>query len=161
MNIIKSILLVLLLFSLSPTNAQTAVSIKIHQLDSLIKSSKKPLVVNFWATFCEPCIKELPYFESILLNEYKGKVDFVLVSLDLPSYYPEKVDNFIAKRKIRATTYWLNETDANLFCPVIDKNWSGSIPATLFVNNASGYKSFIEAQISKEDLRKKVEKLIK
>jgi len=55
---------------------------------------------------------------------------------------------------------WLDETNADYFCPKIDAKWSGAIPATLFINNKSGYRKFMESQISHDDLKKEIRKLI-
>jgi thiol-disulfide isomerase/thioredoxin len=108
-------------------------------------------VVNFWATFCKPCNEELPDFIR-LADKYKSKkVKLLLVSLDLPSYVPVRLPEFIKKNKYKTNHVWLNETDADRFCPMIDKKWSGAIPATIIVNNKTGYRKFFEDQVSAED----------
>lgn len=104
-------------------------------------------VVNFWATFCKPCVGEIPYFIRIC-NKYKDqKVKLLLVSLDLPDYYPAKIRAFVKKNKYHTNIAWLNETDADIFCPMIDKKWSGSIPATLILNYRNGFRKFVEDDI--------------
>jgi thiol-disulfide isomerase/thioredoxin len=108
-------------------------------------------VVNFWATFCKPCNEEIPDFIR-LTNKYKTqKVKLLLVSLDLPSYVPVRLPEFIKKNKYKTNHVWLNETDADRFCPMIDEKWSGAIPATLIVNNKTGYRKFFDDQISAAD----------
>ncbi|MBO9660392.1 MAG: TlpA family protein disulfide reductase, partial [Chitinophagaceae bacterium] len=82
-------------------NAQNAKAIKITELEKMIVESKTPMIVNFWATYCMPCIAEMPAFEK-LAAKYKDKgVKLVFVSLDMQDDYPAKVDSFIAKRKIQ------------------------------------------------------------
>ena len=143
------------LFSFS----QEIKKLSIADLESYINNSNKPLVINFWATFCIPCIKEIPYFQSIIKDDYSGKVDLMLVSLDLPSAYPHDIISFAKKRKFYAPIVWLNETNADLFCPRIDSSWSGAIPASLFVNGKSGYRRFYEKDISPEQLKKELKQL--
>jgi thiol-disulfide isomerase/thioredoxin len=108
-------------------------------------------VVNFWATFCKPCIAEIPDFIR-LVEKYKNKkVKLLLVSLDLPAYYPARIAAFAKKNNYKTTIAWLNETDADRFCPMIDEKWSGAIPATIIVNNKTGYRNFFDDQISAAD----------
>ena len=105
-------------------------------------------VVNFWATFCKPCIEEIPGFIKIV-KKYEGqKVKLLLVSLDMPSFYPAKLASFIKKYKYNTNHVWLNETDADRFCPMIDEKWSGAIPSTIIVNGKTGYRKFVEDQMS-------------
>jgi thiol-disulfide isomerase/thioredoxin len=128
------------------------------KMDDVVRSfsakNDTTYVVNFWATFCKPCIEEIPAFISIT-NRYKSKkVKLLLVSLDLPSYVAVRLPAFIKKNNFKTNHVWLNETDADIFCPKIDAKWSGAIPATIIVNNKTGYKKFAEDQISPEDLEK-------
>jgi hypothetical protein len=67
----------------------------------------------------------------------------------------------IAKRfRITAPIVFLDETNADIFCPIVDPKWSGAIPASLFVNNATGYRRFYEDQIQKAELEKEMIQLI-
>ena len=108
-------------------------------------------VVNFWATFCKPCNEEIPDFIRIVKKYEKQKIKLLLVSLDLPSYYAVKLPAFIKKYKYNTNHVWLNETNADHFCPAIDEKWSGAIPSTIIVNNKTGYRKFIEDQVSAAD----------
>ena len=90
-------------------------------------------------------------------KKYEAKgVTLVLVSLDLPEAYP-KIKGFAEKRKFTAPIVFLDESNADEFCPVVDESWSGAIPASLFINSKTGYRSFFEEQLTK----KKVETEIK
>ncbi|MBL7693351.1 MAG: hypothetical protein JNK91_00825, partial [Ferruginibacter sp.] len=80
--------------------------------------------------------------------------------LDLPSYYPAKIAAFAKKNKYTAKIVWLNETNADHFCPMIDKSWSGAIPATIVVNNKKGYRKFMEAEMSKADFETIIQEAI-
>lgn len=119
-------------------------------------TSSKVLVINFWATFCKPCVAEIPSFISIT-DRYKGDgVALLLVSLDLPSFYPAKIASFAKKRGYKANIVWLNETNADYFCPKIDSSWSGSIPATLILNTKTGYRKFFEEEMEAADFEKEL-----
>ena len=141
-------------------NAQEVRSIKITELEKTIKESKTPLIVNFWATFCVPCLEEIPYFQE-LAQQYKSKnVSLVFVSLDLKSAYPAKVNETAKKLKLDYPVVWLNETNADYFCPKVDTSWTGGMPSSLFVNNATGYHKFFEQQLSKAQLTKEIEAMV-
>ena len=133
---------------------------KLADLEKIIKTSDKPVILNFWATWCKPCIEELPYFQELAGKYEKAGVQLVLVSLDMKEAYPIGIKNFAVKRKINSPIVFLDETNADLFCPAVDPKWSGAIPATLFINNKSGYRAFFEDQLSKEQLEKEILKLI-
>jgi hypothetical protein len=83
-------------------------------------------------------------------------VQLLLVSLDFKEDYEKVISIFAAKRKITFPILWLNETNADYFCPKVDSAWSGAIPATLFINNRSGFRIFFEEQLSKEKLKKQI-----
>ena len=115
-------------------------------------------VINFWATFCKPCVAEIPGFIKIA-NKYKNeKVKLLLVSLDLPSFYPKRIASFAAKNNFTTNIAWLDETDADYFCPMIDKAWSGVIPATIMVNTKTGYKKFFEAELNGAEFERELKK---
>jgi thiol-disulfide isomerase/thioredoxin len=112
------------------------------------KATDSVYVVNFWGTFCKPCVAELPFIQSITQKYAAQKVQLLLVSLDLKAYYPAKIKQFAKERQIKAPLVWLNETDADYFCNVIDTKWSGSIPATIFINSRTGYHRFYEIEFT-------------
>ncbi|MBA2499085.1 MAG: TlpA family protein disulfide reductase [Chitinophagaceae bacterium] len=141
-------------------NAQKIPAYKINDLEALIDKSEKPMIVNFWATFCIPCIEEIPYFIKKTKEYEKHDVSLLLVSLDMEDYYPAKIKSFALKQNFAAPLAWLNETDADLFCPRIDKEWSGAIPATLFVNNKTGYRKFFEDQLTEEELDAEIKAML-
>ena len=101
---------------------------------SIIKEDDNVYVINFWATWCGPCIKELPYFQQ-LHNENKN-VKVILVSLDSKKDIETKLKPFILKRKITAQTVSLNDKDYNSWLNRIDKDWSGAIPATFIFSGS-------------------------
>jgi thiol-disulfide isomerase/thioredoxin len=137
------IALLLLCYSFFAT-AQKVQSVKMKDLAAYAATSDSVLVINFWATFCKPCVEEIPYLIKVCQKYSAQKVKLLLVSLDAPADYPAKIRAFVQKNKFNGTNFWLSETDADYFCPQIDEKWSGSIPATLIVNKANNYRSFFE-----------------
>src|SRR5690606_24183538 len=134
---------------------------KMSDLLAYMEKSTQPLIINFWATFCVPCVEEIPYFQEITSSYKSDSVILLLISLDLPSFYPEKIAGFAKKHNITAEIIWLNETNADYFCPLIDPRWSGAIPATLFFHGKSGYRKFYEEEISRSKFEAEVKELIK
>ena len=113
-------------------------------------SSNDTYVINFWATWCSPCVKELPYFESIN-KEYADKnVKVILVSLDFPSQIESKLKPYIKKNKIKSNVILLDDSKMNKWVPRVSEKWDGGIPATLIVNS-SNY-NFYPNPFEKEEL---------
>ncbi len=149
------LLLVTLTTFVFVANSQSIAKWKIEDVvKSYSVNNDTVYVVNFWATFCKPCIAEIPDFIRIVEKYRTQKVKLLLVSLDLPGFYPARIAAFAKKNKYNTHIVWLNETDADRFCPMIDAKWSGAIPSTIIVNNKTGYKKFTEDQISAEDFER-------
>ncbi len=160
MKLLRNLILFLLFTGKSFSQAQSIPSWKITDVEQLMKRSDSVLVISFWATFCKPCVEEIPYLQSIS-NKYKDKrVKLLLVSLDLAAFYPNRIEAFAKKNNFNSPIVWLNETNADYFCPKIDKNWSGAIPATLIINNRTGYKKFVEEQMKPEVFEMELKKSI-
>lgn len=136
---------------------------QIVKAEELVKrftnKSDTTYVINFWATWCAPCVKELPYFEKLNLNYKDKKVKVILVSLDFLADYDSKFTRFIDRKKILSEVMLLNETKPNEFIDKINPKWNGSIPATMIVNNAMKYNAFFEQEITYEFLEGKVKAL--
>ncbi len=133
---------------------------KISDVAAYIKNSDKPIVVNFWATYCKPCIGEIPHFQKLVRQYEKDSVQLLLVSLDMPEMYPGQIKTFADKLNITAPVVFLDETNADIFCPVIDEKWSGAIPASLFVNNKTGYRKFFEKEMPEQQFENELKSLV-
>ena len=91
-------------------------------------------VVNFWATWCLPCVEELPYFEALQTKYKNQKVKVILVSLDMSKQIESRLIPFLIKKKIQSQVLVLNDVDANAWIEQVDQSWSGAIPATAIYN---------------------------
>lgn len=112
----------------------------------LHKDDETTYVINFWATWCLPCLKELPHFEQ--LNEkYKDQnVKVILVSLDLPKKVESNLIPYIKKKNLKSEVIHLNDPDANAWIEKVDKNWTGSLPTTIIYNKKG--RMFVEDSYS-------------
>ncbi|MFC2116942.1 TlpA disulfide reductase family protein [Bacteroidota bacterium] len=116
-------------------------------------------LVNFWASWCTPCVNELPAFERIGEEFNEEKIKVLLVSLDFPAQIESKLIPFIEKKKIRSEVLVLNDPDANKWIDRVDPAWSGSIPATLIYNSNS--RVFHEGAYTYEQLKQIVKQKLK
>ncbi len=133
--------------------AQEIPALAIGQLQDSIVSAKGVTIFNFWSTWCKPCIDEIPHFIEVARQFELQNVKLQLVSLDTRKlYHSGELKKWLLKKKWKANVWWLNETNADLYCPAVDSSWSGVIPATLIVNNQSGYRRFIEESLTEKEL---------
>jgi thiol-disulfide isomerase/thioredoxin len=156
--------LVALLFSLflaSPGFAQNVQVIKFPQLqERLARATDTTYVVNFWATWCAPCVKELPNFDQLTATYATRKVKVLLVSLDYASQLTKKVQPFVKQRQLKSEVVLLNESDPNSWLDKVDAKWSGALPFTLIFNNKTGQRSTFEQELSAAELTAAVQKFI-
>lgn len=156
---IRKLVLFVLLVSLPSFDgfSQSADVIKAKQLYDLIDSCELDFCVyNFWATWCAPCIRELPEFDKLSRENKNVKVR--LISLDEVEELNGSVKLFIQKRKILSEVMLLDETDFNEIIPNISDQWSGAIPATLIVDR-DGQKYFFEKEFKAGELQKTIKNL--
>ncbi len=116
-------------------------------------------VLNFWATWCKPCVAELPDFEKINEGLNKKGVQVILANLDFHSKVEATVPPFLIKQNINSQVVHLTDQDANDYINKVDTKWSGSIPATAIY--FKGEKVwFFEGQTDHETLRSIIIKYI-
>lgn len=146
-------LLVLLLAGLG-AHAQTEDLVTLDRLQQILQAEKDRVqVINFWATWCAPCIKELPLLEKMTKDQPEIRVRLVSMDMDLDPN-PDKVRKFAARKKIQSQVLILNERNPDQWIEKIDKGWSGALPATLVVNNKNGKRKFVEKELHEGDLEK-------
>ena len=118
----------------------------------------KTYVSNFWATWCAPCVKELPHFEEVN-REFKDKnTEVILVSLDFPSQIESKLKPYLRKNKVKSKVILLDDSKMNTWVPKVSEQWDGGIPATLIVN--SSIYNFYPKPFKKEELFTEINKAI-
>jgi len=140
--------------------AQQAEIVKLKQLqDHINRQTDNIKIINFWATWCAPCIKEMPLFEKI--GAERKDVEVTLVSLDLDlNPKPETVYRFIDRKKIQSKVLILDEKDPNVWINQIEKGWSGAIPATIIINGKTGQRKFVEKELHEGDLEKLIAEIL-
>jgi thiol-disulfide isomerase/thioredoxin len=148
-----------LLFSFSITSQNIAV-IKITDLETRIhNSSDTTYIVNFWATWCAPCVKELPDFDSINRNYKDKKVKVLLVTMDFKDELQAKVLPFLSAKKLTSEVLLLDEVNGNYFIPKVSDAWTGALPATLIINNKKKINHFFEKKLTYAFLKNEIESI--
>jgi thiol-disulfide isomerase/thioredoxin len=146
-----------LLFSgaISIASGQKIEYIKVPELEKLLNNNDNKLyVINFWATWCAPCVAELPAFEKVSRDYDKARVRFIFISLDFPSQIEKQLIPFLKKNNIDSDVSVMMETDANLWIDKVDPSWQGNIPSTLILNNTKKIRYFHPEAIDEQGLRK-------
>ena len=155
----KSIVIIVSFLLLMITvHSQIVPVIKIDGLEKRItNNSDTTYIVNFWATWCAPCVKELPDFDSITATYKDQKIKVLLVSMDFKEDLKTKLIPFIRDKRIKSEVLLLDEINGNYFIPKISDEWSGALPATLIVNHLTNTKHFFEKKVNYIFLRNEIE----
>ena len=107
-------------------------------------------VLNFWATWCGPCRKELPEFQKIHEDYSNKKIKVLLVSLDFLTAVSTSLPDYLINNHITAPVVVLNEPDANSWIDRVDPSWSGSLPATLIYRK--NQRLFFDKELTYQDI---------
>jgi thiol-disulfide isomerase/thioredoxin len=150
----KSLVILTLFLSLaSYAGAQKPEIIKLPELQRIFNSNNDTTyVLNFWATWCIPCMKEFPAFQKFAKTHSNEKVRVVLVSLDFKKEYESVLLPFLKKHPITGTVYLLDEPDYNSWINKINPDWEGEIPVTFIFNNARKQRAFYPRDFTTESL---------
>ncbi len=105
-------------------------------LNNVVGDESKIYVVNFWATWCAPCVKELSYFDELSVEISDNHAEVVLVSVDFKKDHDRRLLPLIVMKEIKSRVVHLTDPDANSWIDKIDPSWDGSIPATLFLKGS-------------------------
>ena len=126
-------------------NAQDEVPlVKLDALEERIaKGGDTTFVINLWATWCIPCVAELPHFEQLQQTHRDSALEVILLSLDAPRKQ-EAVANFRKEKGLRNEVFILNERNQQQYIERVSSEWSGVIPATLFINPAKDIRILLE-----------------
>ncbi len=151
----NTLFLLAFVFFFGSVNAQVVSKLTINQLENRVKNGGDTIyVVNFWATWCAPCIAELPHFERLQLEHKDQPLKVILVSLDLKSKLEKVVIPFVRRNKLQNEVFLLNETNEQEYIDRISKEWSGALPATLIYNTRNNLRKFYEREFSYPELEK-------
>ncbi len=127
--------------------------IKFRDLEALMQKSDSIYVINFWASWCKPCVAEMPVFETLAREFNPQKVSVIFVSLDFKQNL-EAVKKFVTKQQIDSKTYLIDEPDYDAWIDKISPQWSGAIPATLIFKGDQ--REFYEQSFDYQTLRDKI-----
>ncbi len=155
MRNIYLVILCCFLFSCSNREVSTATIVERDYLTDLLKNppEDRVQVVNFWATWCAPCVEELPAFVAI---DDRNDVEVILISLDDASNLETLVNPFLMEHKITPTVKLLDDPYAAEWIPMVDAHWDGAIPATLIQKGTQKMffnQTFTSAQLEEEVLK--------
>jgi len=116
-------------------------------------------IVNFWATWCAPCVKEMPYFEQLQTKYQQSPLKVIFLSLDFKSQLESRVKPLVKKMNFRSEVYLADKKNEQEFIEQISKDWEGAIPATLIVNKNKSIRKFYQQEFTFEELEKTYQSL--
>ena len=131
-----------------------------EMLSLLKRDGTRPLLVNYWATWCDPCREEFPDLVKIDRQFRSQGLDFIAITLDDLAELKTGVPKFLRQMKARMPVYLLNVSDPEPAINSVDRNWTGALPAT-FLYNSKGeivFKQF--GRVNTDQLRAEIEKLV-
>lgn len=157
----KNLLFIIMFGLMWKAQAQQIKTVTPQWIDEINASKGDTLyVVNFWATWCKPCVEELPYFEQLADSCANKKVKIFLVTTDMRKDIATRVTDFIKAKKLTQQVVFINEVNADKWINKVSEEWSGAIPATLMVKGDIGYRHFKEGELSFEELQLLVNQVI-
>ncbi len=121
------------------------------------KQNDTVYVINFWATWCAPCVKEFPEFERFAKEKNGEKIKILMINLDFPDQYKSRLIPFLEKRKSQLEVIMLDDPDQNTWINKVDSTWSGSLPATLIYRY--GKRILLEKELSYDELNNELFKI--
>ncbi len=110
------------------------------------------LVVNFWATWCAPCVAELPAFEKLHQRYSNEKVQVILVSNDFKKQIETKLKRFVRKEKLKSQVVFMDESSADIWINLVSPDWSGGIPSTMIISKRKNKLLLFEDQLTYTEL---------
>ena len=157
----KYFLVALLFGLLGNIQAQQIKTVTPEWIDGIHASKSDTLyIINFWATWCKPCVEELPFFEQLADTCTNKKVKIYLVTTDMRKDIATRVTDFIKAKKLTQQVLFINELNADKWINKVSEEWSGAIPATLMIKGDIGYKHFKEGELTFEELQLLVNQVI-
>jgi len=134
--------------------------IKWGELEKILSdSTDNTTVINFWASWCKPCLREIPVFEKIRKEKSGTAIQFIYISLDFAKEKTEKLDPFVKNKLEGAKVLLLDEPNYNKWLRKVEPDWNGSIPMTLVLNNSRKKRLFASSEITEQKLRSMIDSI--
>lgn len=134
-------------------NAQEVKTLEIDKLYQRFEIGKDTTyIINFWATWCAPCIAEMPYFEKLQSKYQHTPLKVIFLSLDFKSQLESRVRPLVKKMNFKSEVYLADKKNEQEFINQVNKDWEGAIPATLIVNKGKDIRKFYQQEFSFESL---------
>lgn len=145
--------------STAPKSPPVVQQINLAGLKKALTPSGRPLLVNFWATWCDPCREEFP--DLVKLDaDYRGKIDFITISLDELSEINRDVPKFLLLMKAEMPAYLLKAEDDDAAITLISKNFTGALPFTILYDATGRESYFRQGKIVPATVRSEIDKLL-
>lgn len=155
----KFLYIIACLLFISQIQAQSLTKINSDELEELsAMNNDTTYILNFWATWCSPCIKEIGYFEDLHRQAPGTEMKVILISLDFPNSIERRVIPFLKEKDITAEVKLVTDLDYNAWINRIDPGWSGAIPATLIYKQDK--RLFLEKELSRDELFNHVKQIM-
>jgi len=133
----------------------------VEKIQGILENPEDKLfVLNFWASWCGPCVKELPYFEKLAKEYSDEEVEFILMSLDFPSQIESRLIPFLKRNEISLKVILIDELEYDKWMSLVDTAWQGNLPATLFYNNNRSVRHFVNRPLEEDELRNVVNTML-
>lgn len=155
----KLLSLLALIFVSFLTQAQNITLVDVAWIDKMkTNQSDTVYIINFWATWCKPCVAELPSFEKIGATYANRTVKILLVSTDMRKELNTRLKSFVAEKQLKQQVLLMNEVNADKWIDKVNPTWSGAIPATWIVHGKTGFTYFTEGEMTYDELDKLLQK---
>lgn len=138
----------------------TVREISTRQLAQMIGQLHGPAILNFWATWCGPCVEELPLIKQIAKSHRSDSLKILLISLDYADAYPNKIRRFIRVHHLVTPVYWLNLKNPRALVRLVDPDWKGVIPLTLMLDPAHQYRRVYEQEMTPRQWEERTAELL-
>lgn len=157
----RILILCFFLLLLAGLSAQHIPFIKAGQIERWKNADTDTVyVLNFWATWCAPCVEELPSFEKLNRAYADKNVKVVLISTDFKRNVESGVKPFVKKKKLQSQVVFMDEPNPNNYINAVDSTWSGAIPATLIWSKRRNISAFFEKKLTYSELETAVKKAL-
>ena len=153
-------IILFIILNYSNLQGQQLKFIKEADLEEILKNQDNKLhVISLWASWCPPCVREMPVFQNTSFLYNTTEVRFIMISLDYPDKMETQLIPFLKKYDINLEVLLMMDTDYLKWADKVDPDFQGNIPSTLFINNAKKIRHFHAGEITATELRSIIDKL--